>query len=1439
MREQVKTYLKKQEKSKKLKNISWKIAACLSLVVVLSVFWSLKLTGITMAGDAHCGIKEHTHSEECQPKTLICSLEEDEEHTHADECYEIGKCELEEHIHVVSCYSDLTADLETEEDWEMTLANISRSDSTAQNVVSVAKSQLGYKESERNFEIDQDGIRRGITRYGQWYGNPYGDWSSMFVSFCLEYGGAKDVPYNAGAQAMLLEWKEAGMFESSQDYSPKVGNLVFISNNGNKTADAVAIITKTNANSFVVIQGDYENEVKEVTYSLNGEKVLGYGVLKESLGLALLAQPPKEAISIANTANYSSSMLTSSNRFVFYYETSGKTYAIDGLGNAVEVFIDGGNVYTSAQDPELLLWTFARYNNNSYAIQNVSNGRYLHPFYNSSSDNGITTPGRWGTTVSSSGSGVKFNNSAYITFDSANTTFAMTRTSNQNIVFRIGEAKQCNVWLDGTNGGIMSLGGSEDKRYDAYTGGTLKLPTEWKTPEKYKYVLKGWYDVTNSKYYNPGDEVVVTGDMVFYADWKAETYDIGQFNSFVDDDSVSTDSFVTTRVFDYGFLFNVLSERVNVEVDADGHTETWQLLTSGNNPFNDSQTLDFIFRDWDRGNEDISYPNGHDSRNNPTDAGTVYPGLYTDTIRDLLFNPDSQVIGKNYVGEADYLFQLCLDKSHDHYGYYYYNSERNAASYNQSDQRFYVYDYLECTRDSANSSENGGYSDFLPFNSPYANTNGKNIPTYTYNGVDGEYAGTTHYMYDAKYNTNNNSTNYVGTNYLFGMSIDVDFYLPNKPGAVVSGGYGNQDVYGKDMHFRFSGDDDVWIFVDGKMVLDLGGLHGKESGDINFSTGVVTINGVEQTSFSNVLKSFESGEHTLSLYYLERGSSLSNCAIYFNLAPRFDFSIQKEDVLTQEVLNGAQFSVYTDEECTKPAQLWESKEDHDAEKPSTNVFTVKNGVAHMWGMGAGNNYYIKETKPPDNEDYGYSKGIIAITFDKGGTASYNVKIIEEGGDVSAGFIVHGFRIDAETQKAYIVATNAPKWAKETTTVQAMKKWNDTLDHSSQEVTVYLTVTDEDGTVRRLQEGILSAENNWHIEWSNLPKYAEDEKTLINYGVEESYVSGYFSEVVKQEGSFEISTKEWKTAATFENGKTYLLKNSSGQCLSTMQSAEDTGYKWVSTDQAVASPLAMWTASISGSRVRFTNKAGQTITFWYGNGSPTDFFALNQQVEDNNRKQYFTYTKTSSGFNFRYNNYYIANSWNGSQKFDNTTRSNQALILTPYIETGTSSTLPIKNQGYLITNTPLQRETSLTVKKNWVIPDDLDKSVYEKSQVTVRLFANGVDTGRTVTLTLKNNWTATFLGLPYEDANKKAIEYSVHEVWFDEKWIASYGSVIASSGTTPTYSTTVTNTYRTGGPVLPATGSYARLLYIICGAVIIITTFIYGLRYKRKRERKVD
>lgn len=1431
MPEQLTQYITQLNKSNSRRASLRQALFVLSLVAILIVFWCLKLTGITMAGEAFCGKAEHVHT---------------------DECTQIG-CTLEEHVHDPTCYSNVRIDIETADDWEATLAGITRGETTAQNVVAVATSQLGYTESTQNFQVDAEGIRRGITRYGQWYGNPYGDWSAMFASFCLHYAGVTDLPANAGAESMRLEWADGGLYRAAAHYAPQVGDLLFLTENGS-TANAVAVITAVDNSGITVIQGDVENAVREVTYPLDDTALLGYGTVPEQSGLTVLASTPDGATIVARTTAYSSSMLTGGDSFLIYTVSSGNYYAIDGVGNAVPVYIENGNILTDVADPNTLLWTFTS-SSGSYIIRNVGTGRHFHPFYNSNTDNGVNTSGAWTTSVVSSGGGVKFRASAYARLDAGNGKFVMTRNEQDASVFQFGVTKNLSVWLDGTCGGIMSLGGSPNTAYTVQAGDKVKLPSEWRSPDKYAYKLRGWYDVTNSRYYEPGAEVTVTDHMVLYADWVAESYDVGQFNAQVTD-TVSTNQFVTTRMFDYGALFNVLSLRADVTVNSSGHTEKWNLLTSGNNPYNGDPTLNYIFRDWDRGNEDISYPNGHNDRNNPTSAGSVYPGLYTDKLGDLLFDPELQVIGKQYIGEGDHLFQLCVDPNDPYYGYYYYDSERNAASYNQSDGRFYVYDYLECTRDSLNSSE-GRYADFLPLNSPYANTNDKLIYTYQYGGQNGEYNGVTHYQYDSKYNTDGNTTNHVGTNYWFGMSVDIRFYLPQVPGTRLDNGqYGNQDLYGGDMHFHFTGDDDVWLLIDGKLVLDLGGIHGMESGDINFATGTVTVNGRVDTALSNVLKSVQPGEHTLTLYYLERGSSLSNCAIRFNLAPRFSLSLQKEDVLTRDLLNGAQFSVYTDKACTEPATLWTSQQAYYAEEPANHVFTVANGHADMWGLIAGETYYIVETKPPDATGYIGADGIICLTIDKNGIASYSVEVRENAdGDLSPGFTVHGVRIDEETQQAFIVATNAPATITEAVNVTVNKVWDDSKDHSADYITVYLTVTDPDGTVRRIREEMLSAENNWQYTWENLPK-TDAEGNIVQYGVSESTVPGYVSRVEITEGPPGDDSTDGEgsgpgdvtAVGSFENGKTYLLSTKFGWL-----SANNNQLGLVTDQQTAAgSDNALWVATVnSDGTVTLTNKRGQTLYYdnytFKASSSPGTY--KNLRFADNRLYCYINHGGWSETL-YPIGDNNVPNNLTYNHVLYTTGDSAQALVITPQALGGSppepEPEPPPDSDGgdkhFQITNTPAGKAvTSLTVHKIWNTGETDDPSLYEMLVVNIRLLANGQDAGLSAQLSLRNGWVYTFENLPLVDSDGNRVVYTVEEAFISEDWAVSYGNVISSGGSNPTYTVHVTNTYQTGGPVLPATGTAARLYFVLCGSGIMLGTLVYGfaLRRKRKRERRLE
>ena len=123
----------------------------------------------------------------------------------------------------------------------------------------------------------------------------------------------------------------------------------------------------------------------------------------------------------------------------------------------------------------------------------------------------------------------------------------------------------------------------------------------------------------------------------------------------------------------------------------------------------------------------------------------------------------------------------------------------------------------------------------------------------------------------------------------FGMSMTTRF-VQRYNGMTTKGG-------SEPMTFQFSGDDDVWVFIDGVLVADLGGIHDQVTTSINFATGVVKVEGQPDTTLKKLMQevypdaSFWRGDtlsndtyHTLKLFYLERGGTDSNLAMKFNLA---------------------------------------------------------------------------------------------------------------------------------------------------------------------------------------------------------------------------------------------------------------------------------------------------------------------------------------------------------------------------------------------------------------------------------------------------------------------------------------------------------------------------------------------------------------------------
>lgn len=290
--------------------------------------------------------------------------------------------------------------------------------------------------------------------------------------------------------------------------------------------------------------------------------------------------------------------------------------------------------------------------------------------------------------------------------------------------------------------------------------------------------------------------------------------------------------------------------------------------------------------------------NGYPSINAGTYTSYNTSGAYTDESLAYLFNSDSQANGKQN-GKAVYnnvkgLFQL----KGGYYVYDSYGSNGNYAVYNHTTNSFDVYDKAGVYKDSVSDANRG---QFFPFDSAgkvFKENDGQLSPIGITDGTNDK------------------------LNHHFGMSMTTEFVQPT----------GGKTTDNNDMVFKFSGDDDVWVYIDGVLVGDLGGIHEKATLDINFATGVVRVghidgangspkyfpdttikamfkaDGADTTNFrDNTFR--DSTKHTLSFFYLECGAGASNMSLKFNLTTLPSSELEKVDQ-NGEAVQGATFALY-------------------------------------------------------------------------------------------------------------------------------------------------------------------------------------------------------------------------------------------------------------------------------------------------------------------------------------------------------------------------------------------------------------------------------------------------------------------------------------------------------------------------------------------------
>ena len=256
-----------------------------------------------------CGQEEHTHSQACTPneqeEAVFCGKDA---HTHGEACRdEQGEltCTLEEHTHSLACYADPTADVETAEIWEQTFAGVTLTGNWRQDTLAIAETQLGYAESTKNYVVAEDGETvKGYTRYGAWCEEPYGDWNTMFLTFCLHYAGVEGVPPDRDCGGWVTSWADA--FEPAQSHTPAVGDLVLFDRNGDGTADRAGLVAQITDSGFAAMEGDAEDAVRLMTYGADDTGILGYINLPEGAKEFTLTARTENGITVTITGESAS-----------------------------------------------------------------------------------------------------------------------------------------------------------------------------------------------------------------------------------------------------------------------------------------------------------------------------------------------------------------------------------------------------------------------------------------------------------------------------------------------------------------------------------------------------------------------------------------------------------------------------------------------------------------------------------------------------------------------------------------------------------------------------------------------------------------------------------------------------------------------------------------------------------------------------------------------------------------------------------------------------------------------------------------------------------------------------------------------------------------------------------------------------------------------------
>lgn len=322
---------------------------------------------------------------------------------------------------------------------------------------------------------------------------------------------------------------------------------------------------------------------------------------------------------------------------------------------------------------------------------------------------------------------------------------------------------------------------------------------------------------------------------------------------------------------------------------------------------------------------------------------------------------------------------------------------------------------------------------------------------------------------------NNNTINHTGEdvrndlNYGFGMALSVDFTVP-KDGKI-----DDQDVT-----FTFTGDDDVWIYIDGKLVVDLGGDHKDASCTLNFANNSTTyatgLNSKSVTSASSVYSltdvmkgSTKNTVHKLQMFYMERGLIESNLQVEFSFTPVDNKLTTTKTVNTVNVNDGIKDAVAAADSFTfTNVNNGSGNTDHSPLGSKEYFLTEKSGSTSSPVSGTDGSYSMKNgssavfTNITDVGNWLTVSESMNDSFIKYSSSTYSVTDVNNGiqkgsgSGTSANFLFKNEVNEKHATDYKVDFVNTPQLSNLDVSKSAFDKDSNPITNVSYNFTVYLS-----------------------------------------------------------------------------------------------------------------------------------------------------------------------------------------------------------------------------------------------------------------------------------------------------------------------------------------------------------------------------------------------